>query len=297
MNDVNPLTTSGNYLSVYNSDSINKVNILWTGGLDSTFRMLQLSKQKVTIQPYYLSDTRHSEQQELNAISSITYDIKNHPETRCTLLPLIIVKVAALPPDETISKAYRRLHKAIRLGSQFDWLARFASRVPGLELSMERSEMSKGYNCVNNFGRVKLINEGSLSYYVIDKDYSSEELIKVMGNFHFPYKLFHTTKSKEVELFKDLGFENTLYKTWFCHTPINNKPCGICHPCQSVVEEGLSFRLPPSALRRYERHIEQKETFLYEKLFRFWLKIYDQIHQHLNSPPSLLTNRALSHRI
>ena len=34
---------------------------LWTGGYDSSFRMVQLSKSNVMIQPYYLSDKRKCE--------------------------------------------------------------------------------------------------------------------------------------------------------------------------------------------------------------------------------------------
>lgn len=37
------------------------INVLWTGGYDSSFRIVQLSKNKVTIQPYYLSDNRKCE--------------------------------------------------------------------------------------------------------------------------------------------------------------------------------------------------------------------------------------------
>lgn len=37
------------------------INVLWTGGYDSSFRMVQLSKSNVMIQPYYLSDKRKCE--------------------------------------------------------------------------------------------------------------------------------------------------------------------------------------------------------------------------------------------
>lgn len=32
------------------------VNILWTGGLDSSFRVIELSQMEVIIQPYYIID-------------------------------------------------------------------------------------------------------------------------------------------------------------------------------------------------------------------------------------------------
>src|SRR5690606_14755910 len=157
-------------------------------------------------------------------------DIENHPETKCKIMPLILKKVSELEPDEEISTAYQRLYKETKLGSQFDWLARFANSDPGLELSLEKSEWSRSYNCISTFGRVKLVDKGILSYYIIDKEHSSDELIKVFGNFHFPYQLFHITKLDEIKITKKMGYGTTVNKTWFCHSPINNKPCGLCNP-------------------------------------------------------------------
>ena len=253
--------------------SNNHVKVLWTGGLDSTFRMIELSRESVTIRPYYLCDKRNSERQELNAISLIMEDINNHPETKCTILPLIKVKVAELKPDEEINKAYRRLYLATNLGSQFEWLARFAKSVPGIELSIEKSNKGKAYKCMRTFGSIKLEKKGNLSYYYIDKNHSSEDIIKVFGNFHFPYHLFHITKSQEYELYIKKGFEKTLVKTWFCHTPINNKPCGVCHPCKSIIEEQLSYRLTPSALKRHNLHEKSGESSVYVRLFNLRTKI------------------------
>lgn len=57
------------------------ISVLWTGGLDSSYRMVQLSRRHVRVQPYYLSDNRRSEQQELNSIAEVTRDIQEHPDT------------------------------------------------------------------------------------------------------------------------------------------------------------------------------------------------------------------------
>ena len=68
-----------------------KINILWTGGLDSTFRILELSKQEVTIQPYYLASVNPSTEHELNAIEDLTKIIKQRVETKCELLPVLLL--------------------------------------------------------------------------------------------------------------------------------------------------------------------------------------------------------------
>ena len=48
------------------------------------------------------------------------------------------------------------------------------------------------------------------------------------------------------------GLMDIMNKTWFCHHPINDEPCGICHPCIITIEQGLEYRLNKKALRRYK---------------------------------------------
>ena len=239
------------------------ITVLWTGGMDSSYRMIQLSKSPVRIQPVYLMDNRRSEQKELNAISEITKDINNHPETRCTILPLFKYAVADIPSDKHITEAYLRLHALTSIGSQYDWLARFAKFYPGIEISFEKCETNKTYICMHTKGSYKKVTQGDISYAELDKTKTDPDLYAVFGNFHFPLPLFETVKLEELNEFKRLGFEHSIHKTWFCHNPINNEPCGICKPCQSVVEEGLTFRMTPAALKRYNEDIKYRNTNWY----------------------------------
>ena len=248
-----------------------QVKILWTGGFDSSFRMVQLSRYPVTIQPYYLCDNRLSEQKELEAMAAITSDIQNHPETKCKILPLIKSKVSDIQPDKTITEAYQRLYKIFLIGSQYEWLSRFAKENQGLELCLEKSENCRTDHCFATNGALKQIGEGEITYSIVDIDKSNADLISLFGAFRFP--LFEITKLEILEEYKRLGFEETMKKTWFCHKPINNEPCGICNPCQQVVEEGLSFRLSPSGLARYKADIRIKKY----KWYRYYKKIRQKI--------------------
>ncbi len=245
-----------------------KVNILWTGGFDSTFRMVQLSRLEADIQPFYIMDQRSSREQELNAIACITADIMKHPETKCTILPIIKINVSDLEVDKSITEAYLRLKSLTNLGSQFDWLGRFAKTIPGLEFSMEKGETSKGYNCIKNYGKLIRIDKKGYSYYILDKENSNADLLKIFGTLRFPVSLFHTTKLEMVDLYKKLGFEDTMNKTWFCHHPVKNEPCGTCNPCKSAIKEGLAFRLPPKAIKRYNNCMKYGSN----KWYRYLLK-------------------------
>jgi 7-cyano-7-deazaguanine synthase len=242
--------------SIDNSTKNPHVNILWTGGFDSSLRMVQLSKYQVTIQPYYICDNRRSEQNELNAISAITLDIVKHPDTKCIILPLITFKVADIEPDKEISEAFERLHKLTFIGSQYDWLSRFAKTHESLEICLEKALTGRAYNCITKNGNVKKIINGDIVYFILDEEKSDADLFKIFGALRFPHPMFELTKFEMLEEYQKLGFGETINKTWFCHTPINNETCGLCNPCKAVVEEGLSFRLSPAGLARHNTEIK-----------------------------------------
>ncbi|MBN2535454.1 MAG: 7-cyano-7-deazaguanine synthase [Spirochaetales bacterium] len=238
------------------------VNILWTGGLDSSFTMVYLSKTDVIIQPYYIRDNRKSEEKELNAIAEITADILKHPETKCKILPLKIYMSSEIEPDAEITSAFHRLRDTTNIGSQYDWLARFAKSVDGLLLNIEKSENSKIHNCIKQYGRLKRIEEGYVSYCVLDEEKSTNDLVLILKSFHLSLPLLETTKPEIYEYFKKLGFKESADKTWFCLSPVNGKPCGICNPCKTAICDGMTFRFTGEALERFEENKKQRFSAL-----------------------------------
>ncbi|WP_074454384.1 7-cyano-7-deazaguanine synthase [Marinobacter sp. X15-166B] len=252
------------------------INVLWTGGYDSTFRIVQLSKLNVTIQPFYLSDNRKSEPNELRAIADITRDIKTSPGTKCTLKPLKTYISSEVKVDDEITQAYHRLQNTAPLGSQYDWLARFAKEknIEGLELGIEKSDTSVVLACIRQLGHMTLVNDGAISYYILSEEKSDPDLYKVLGNFHYPNPLFNMTKTEMLTEYKRLGFEKTVYKTWFCHRPIKGKPCGICNPCKSVISADMRFRLPKLSLIRYKfRPVYTSKSKMEHFVKRCWDKL------------------------
>jgi len=235
-----------------------QVKILWTGGFDSSLRMAQLSKFNIAIQPYYLIDSkyRRSVKNELDAIAEITNDILAHPETKCTIMPLVKIEVSELQPDRKISEAYQRLRRKELIGSQYNWLARFAKTNPGLELCIEPGISAKARNCILKLGEVIKVLDGDISYFKIIKEKSDKDIVTVFGDFHFPDPLFEITKLEMIDHYVRLGFRGTINKTWFCHNPVRDEPCGVCTPCKLVIEEGLAFRLSPAGLKRYETDVK-----------------------------------------
>lgn len=223
------------------------VEIFWTGGYDSTYRVVELSRQDITIQPYYLSDNRLNEKYELGAIEKITQLIRNHPDTRAVLSDTIIIPMDSRPQSQPhIRAAYNRIFSKAWLGNQYVWLAEFALEHKGIELSIEKG--TNPVKLINANGGFRRLADGS---YAVDESITDSDYIALFGNFTMP--LLDVTKLGMKEFFKAHGYDEIMKATWFCHTPVNGKPCGKCNPCKGVVEEGMAERLDEDALKRYRK--------------------------------------------
>ena len=223
------------------------VNVLWTGGLDSTCRIVELSKLDVTIQPYYLNDhIRDSIKYELKAIRTITDVLRSKKDIRCDLRDVILIDVNSLAEDEKIRKSWKKLHDLYKIGTQYDWIARFAKQNElQLEMSLEKSPRGKASATLN--GEAVLIKEEKcigVSEYKIDIDASTQDAVNLFENLRFPTSLWSMTKEEEVEEMKELDCGDVMKMTWFCYTPVFGMPCGHCNPCKDALNEGMAYRVP-----------------------------------------------------
>ena len=235
---------------------LERINIFWTGGWDSTFRILQLAEKKVTIQPYYLKDNRKSEKLELNTIKILTEEILKLNTTKCEINELISIGVSEIENDNDITLSYEKIRKEFKLisngqklGSQYEWLARFSKNIDNLELGIEKG--SKVIDIINTFGELKKNTKTTKGeYFFINEQNSSKDLIKVFGNYHYPLLNFSKLKMKKIA--EKNGTIDLMNKTWFCHKPKNDQPCGGCNPCMQTIEFGLKYRFKNKALFRYK---------------------------------------------
>ena len=69
------------------------VQIFWTGGMDSTLRIVQLSQLEVNVLPVYImrANGRKTAVEELTAMGKIYEILKADPRTKATLLPFRLV--------------------------------------------------------------------------------------------------------------------------------------------------------------------------------------------------------------
>ena len=240
-----------------------KIKIFWTGGWDSTFRIVELSIKKVEILPIYIVDKgRSSWKREIETMNKIVVLLQKIEKTNAKFLPIEIIEREKINTNLKITEAYNNIRKEVKLGSQYEWLARYAANNPGIELGIEKTnvEYSGCIAVVEKFGRFKKDEDGIL---IIDKDNSCDDLIELFGNFKFP--IANITETEMVK--KIIGYEDVMKNIWFCHTPVNNEPCGYCRPCQQKMKCEMEFLLPNYAQKQYKEY--KKVCKIFEKKLHF----------------------------
>ncbi len=238
------------------------INLLWTGGWDSTFRLLQLLlDEKAVVQPYYIIDYRRTsigmEFETMRYLRKKITDI--FPETGELLLPTLHSELESIKPDEQITTSYQKVLLYRHLGDQYEWLPRFCRQhqIEKMELAIEEhlthNEFSIFPYIYNPYDYPTFIKP---DYY----DIIRPELKFLMGFYEIPLK--NIDKPAMLAQAKEKGWLNGLMdKTWSCFRPTQfNNPCGLCKPCKQVMENEMGWRIPMH--RRSLYHLRKwKRTF------------------------------------
>ena len=222
------------------------VQILWTGGWDSTFRLLQLLLElKLEVIPHYvIDDTRESAPTELRTMERIRQALADkYPETRDRLHPTRIGRVTDLQPEPDVQVAFERVASRFGIGNQYAWLSRYCHQndIHGIELGAE--------NTVRGAGAVvdgQMVPGKAPQGYDINlvRSDGNPDLIKLFGRF--AYGLDTMTRADMAESTRRNAWGEIMGLTWFCHHPTReNEPCGTCNPCLNVIDEGFGWRISP----------------------------------------------------
>ncbi len=222
------------------------VHIFWTGGLDSTYRVVELSRNECVIQPHYIITSRRTVENELQAISEITALLNSDKRTIAKLLPVETFPKTELEVYPDIQSAWDLLHELKDFKSQqYPLLTRYA-RQKKLKLEM-------GIQFSENGSVVKVIDQSYLidcpdndDVLMIDPEKGSQEWASftLFQDFLFPKSLYHKTKAEEIEELKNQGYDKVLKKVWTCFNPVLGMPCGHCFACESARKEGAGMMVP-----------------------------------------------------
>lgn len=221
------------------------IRILWTGGWDSTFRLLYATVvDGMRVEPHYIVNlARQSSLRELQAISEIRDSLRMSDKLAYDRISnLRLTLKSEIPDDMAITNSWERLKLRAPLGRQYDWLARYAEShdLDDLELSVHVDDVAHYFLK----GNIEPIPCGG---YRLNRSITSDE--NIFARFRFPILTYSKTQMRDIA--RERGFLEILEKSWFCHSPINGMPCGTCSPCDYAVKEGMRYRLPRQSLFRY----------------------------------------------
>lgn len=221
-------------------------NVLWTGGWDSTFRILDLTIMKsMPVQPVYVMDgQRPSASKEMEVMGAIRAMISQvDSEAGALIADTIIFHQSEIPQIASIKSAYLSLRKHTNLGSQYEWLASLATwKDLDFDLGIEGGGKIHGL-LRNDLCRVDL---GGDAYYELRQNPSDPDL-ELFSRFRFP--IIQYTKLEMEDIARSAGVGHILEATWFCFTPTRKgTPCGSCNPCRDARKKGQGRRVPAKPL-------------------------------------------------
>jgi len=228
------------------------VNIFWTGGWDSTFRILQLLVvEKKTVQPYYIIDsTRKSTEAEINAMNTIrTGMCRKFPFIEELLRPTIIVKLVEIDKEKILLPNFERLTKSVVLGGQYAWLAAYCEETGIYDMELFIQRPGRMHDLIND--EIKFLQNGKDVVCVLDEKTKYTDLYTLLKYYRFP--ILNLTKPDMTPIAEKAGFIELMDLTWFCHNPRdNNITCGMCGPCTTAIRQGMGRKVSFSGHIRYQ---------------------------------------------
>jgi len=237
-----------------------EAKLFWTGGWDSTFRLLQLLlEEKQVVQTYYVVRAEQSTGQEIDAMNKIRrYLYRNYDFTRDLLKTIKYVNMNEIVEVPEIRERYNELKKDKKVNIQYVLLAELCHQL-GIE-------------------DVELGIEGAQTPNHADFFDKNCPIFK-----NFSYKITHLDKKKMEKIARQKGWLEVMKLTVFCRRPKRGRPCGLCGPCADAVKEGLGWRLP---LR------SRVIAYLQIPFRRYWREKYgDRDNSLLKFVPKILKGR------
>ena len=214
-------------------------NVLWTGGWDSTFRIIQLYSRGLILQPIYVIDSgRPSTQKEIETMHLITEQIHakfNVPNGK--ILPVKLIQKDTIPSNLYLKLIYKLIKRNRRIGKQYYWLACLAREYEGLEQGFHKEDRDQ-LIYLDELSEIK--DETSGRNWEVNPKKMDFLRCQIFKNIRFP--LAYISKMEMKNYAEEHGFLDIMNNTWFCHSS-NEKPCGKCAPCKQYVIDGFGFKL------------------------------------------------------
>ena len=216
-------------------------NILWTGGWDSTFRVIQLYKQNITIQPIYVQDRgRPSTQKEIETIQLLSNQIKKRfKDCNSDILPPIFIKREEIPTDFYLKIIFKLIKRERRIGKQYYWLSCLSKNYKSLEQCFHKEDRDQ---LISFEELTEITDETGGKNWIVNPKKMGFLRSQLFKKTRFP--LMYISKLEMKTEAETNGFIDIMNNTWFCHRS-KTMPCGECTPCKQYVIDGFGYRVKP----------------------------------------------------
>ena len=271
--------------------------VCWSGGVDSTFVVTQLSQFPVEIQPFYIKGQtfRQSEPQEIAAITTIRELLQADPRTKAKLLPTIFFeKDDPRVKDHEAVKAHRRIYMRLLQeykqshggvlppAGSFQIYAdnaffppqdiAFASLTKYFGETIEMGLTCDDMNMpvYKLFSMVKTTDEDTGRSLMRVSDTTDPDMYQLFKNIRFPIVGQGLYKKDLWQWYADNGYLQVRSNTIFCQAPVFHEdgtwePCGACQTCIAVIRENVTEPFTEAGLARYRdyelNHEKEPERF------------------------------------
>jgi len=202
----------------------NKVNLFWTGGWDSTFRLVQLLMTTGSVvQPHYIVRTEDVTGIEISTMIRIRRAIvRGYPEVEPRFLPTIYTNEDLITRYSDIAEQVEKIREHVKVNEQYHILADYCR-----ERKIDQAEVSL------------------VQYPGMDaEERLSKQFMNAPAFRSFTFPVIDISKTDMDDMAREKGWEEIMYLTNFCRRPPKIKPCGVCGPCTDAVIRGMGFRLP-----------------------------------------------------
>ncbi len=216
-----------------------EARLLWTGGWDSSFRLMQLLLvEGRPVQPVYvIHPERTSTLLEVRTMETMRAAITARMPDPSLLAPTEVRVWTHYPPSAEQRALFEAIAARAPVGKQYLHLAAVADALgwEGAELCMQAHDDGPTplheVVFVDDRGTLNGSPESALFRY-----------------WSFP--VLHVTKPEMAEVAREHGFLDVLLQRWFCQSPLLGRACGVCRPCQVANPDGVRFAPRPAVVAR-----------------------------------------------
>lgn len=203
------------------------INLLWSGGRDSTYRLcyLLLVEQREVQTHYIINVERKSLHHELKAMDAIKQKIRELHEVGALLRDTIFYMRGDIEKNKEMAEMNQGILMEIHIGYMYEYLARYARQfnLTSLELCIDASPPLTIHDLVIN----------DLTEELVMKQEPRNPNLLMFKNFRFP--VIHLTKQDMNLDAEKHDFLEIMNYAWYCMEPDGDKPCGKCRSCKSAI--------------------------------------------------------------